>query len=663
MTDNLLLTYSLLGYLKETNKHPTGSLTEIFVPIAKKALSDYSKEKNLTEIKGASLNEIQSKIKEVFDLEIPIPILRVILKSIEKDINDEQIFSLFDDNSFIIKSYVFEDIEEQITKERNNIKLLENNYEEFCKQTNTQFNFSDLKEFILAQKIDLFSSKKSSYLDLNYSIPKYISLKFEDDKIFNIITNIYLGGIISSYLTLTITKKITDAELLIDTNFFISLIDLNTEDSFHTCKQLFDLCKRMGFRITILNTTVEQIKILLNNRIFDFKSRDFIGSVKSADVFNACIRRNIDKTQLERIRDNVLTEIYELGIVIIQDAQIKEVIEKAKKSKTYKDLLGKRDFELSALNDAIADEYVKAKRGTNIQEFADVKCWFLHNSFHSHFFAQAKKVSDRYALGANELLVLLWLSNPSQINAIQDKVIVQGALSSYVTKYRRNKMPSKEILKVIKNRADKALEQGQITERDIFNTCLRMTEGQITNDDVTNIENISDEDFAVKFKEFSESTNKHIENLVNKNSEKDLSINELNEKNQKQEFVLEQQKQTIEQQQSTINQLENRLGKIEEKEYEREKEKYVRSKIRKDKKNVFSYITFIVFVSILWFLNHFYADTLPTIVASIIAFVLFIAGFIIVRFINHSYIQSVFCKKKTKRKYQKEFEDNNFKIA
>ena len=337
-----------------------------------------------------------------------------------------------------------------------------------------------------------------------------------------------------------------------------------------------------------MNTTVEQIKILLNNRISDFKSKDFIGSVKSADVFNACIRRNIDKTQLERIKDNISIKINELGIVIIQDTQIKDIIEKAKKSKTYKDLKEKRDYELSALNDAIADEYVKAKRGTNIREVADVKCWFLHNSFHSFYFEQTKKITDRHTLGANELLVLLWLSNPSQINVIQDKIIVQGALSSYVTKYRRNKIPSTEILKIIKNRADKALEQGQITEKDIFKTCMRMTEGQITNEDLTNIESISDEDFAIKLKEFSESTNKQIENLINKNNEKDLSINDLNDKTQKQEVILERQKSTIEQQQDTITQLENRLEKIEEKERKREE------KNRKRNKNIKKAIIVIV---------------------------------------------------------------------
>ena len=585
MTNNLILTYSLLGYLKETAGNSTTSITEIFVPIVKKSLSDYSKDYKLTEIKGRSLVEIQNKIKSVFELEVPIQILQVILKTIEKELNDEQTFKLYQDGAFIIKSYVFNDIEEQIKQEEHNIKLLENDYKKFCDELSIEFDFSKLKEFILAQKIDLFSDKKSSYLDLNYAIPKYISKKFEDKIIFDIITNIYLGGIISSYLTLKIDSKVTETELLIDTNFYISLIDLNTEDAYHTCRQLFELCKRMGFRFTILNTTVEQIKILLNNRIYDFASRDFIGSVRCADVFNACIRNNIDKTQLERIRDNVQVKINELGIVIIQDAQIKEIKEKAEKSQIYRDLKQKRDYELSALNDAIAQLYVQKKRGKQIQEFADVKCWFLHNSFHGYYFAQSQKISERYSLGANELLILLWLSNPSQLSSIQNHTLAQGALSSYVTKYKRAKMPSKDVLTTIKKRADKALELGQITEADVYRTCIRMSEGQLTSDDIQNVEKITDDEFASKLKQFAKEDTQQQETLFIQNKEKDLKISQLNETQKEQDLVVNRQQEIIEDQKSKITDLECRILRMEKNEKEREKERYVTTKLKKDKQH------------------------------------------------------------------------------
>jgi hypothetical protein len=448
------------------------------------------------------------------------------------------------------------------------------------------------------------------------------------------------------------TKKVTDVELLIDTNFFISLIDLNTEESYHTCKQLFDLCKKMGFRFKILNTTVEQIKVLLNNRISDFADRDFIGSVKTADVFNACIRQKIDKTQLERIKDNVFDKLQELGIFVIQDANIKPIIDNAKKGQTYKDLKQKRNYELSALNDAIAEEYVKTKRGTKIQEFADVKCWFLHNSFHSHYFSQNQKVSKRYSLGANELLVLLWMSNPSQMNTIQDKVIAQSTLSSYVTKYRRHKMPSTDILKIIKNRADQALERGQITEKDIYNTCLRMTEGEITNDDVKDIENLSDNDFALRFKEFSKSTKEQIEVLNSQNADKDNIIEQLSEQQKKDNSTINQQQQEIDDLNKSIQQTQ----------YERKIDEYVNKKIKQDQKKGYIYIFFIVSILVLWLINNKYVFVpAPKCLLALIGFVLYGLPFVIpVVKIKISVFSSIFRKNTAREKYQKEFDQSDF---
>ena len=51
---NLLTTYALLGYLKETSQS-TASITELYTPLVKKALADYSCEHGLSEYKGRSL--------------------------------------------------------------------------------------------------------------------------------------------------------------------------------------------------------------------------------------------------------------------------------------------------------------------------------------------------------------------------------------------------------------------------------------------------------------------------------------------------------------------------------------------------------------------------------------------------------------------------------
>ena len=503
--DNLITTYALLGYLKETSPSKA-AITELYIPIVKKAMSEYASEKGLTEYKGRSLSEISLKIKSIFDIEIPLPILAKIMEAIYKDIDDENVFALYQDGAFIIKSYVFDSIDEVIEQEKNNIEKLKQDYQVYCDTNGFEFDFEELKQFIFAQQIELFTDKQSDLLDVDYYVPKYVSDKLDDEKIFKVMSNIYLGSIIASYLEQNITNKVTEAELLLDTNFFISLIDLNTEDAHHTCNQLFSLCQQLGYRFTILNSTVNQIRVLLSNRINDFASRDFIGSVRCADVFNACLRKNLDKTGLERIKDNIQRLIEEKGIVVIQDAQIKELIEKAKRSQEYKELLQKRKNTESALNDTVAKYYVESKRGNNIREFVDVKCWFLHNSYSPYDYSYGRKIHERYLISANELLVLLWLSSPAQGEQIKINDVTRGGLASYITKYRRSKMPTRDTLKVIKKRVDDAMSYGLITEKDTFNLCIRMAEGHLTQEQVDESlipDSVTNEQFASKLKDYS----------------------------------------------------------------------------------------------------------------------------------------------------------------
>ena len=74
------------------------------------------------------------------------------------------------------------------------------------------------------------------------------------------------------------------------------------------------------------------------------------------------------------------------------------------------------------------------------------------------------------------------------------------------------------------------------------------------------------------------------------------------------------------------------------KELQEKKKDFIDKKIKRDKKNACWYVIFIVLISILWLINHSYSDILPTIWVSLIAFILFVAGFVIVRFINYSNI-------------------------
>lgn len=643
MSDKILSTYALLAYLKETSVSAQTAITDLYIPLVKKAMSEYANENGLSEYKGRSLSEIQQKIQSIFELEIPLPILAKILKSISAEINDENIFALYGDGAFIIKSYVFNDINTLVESERANIDLLKEDFRAYCEENGFKYNFEELEQFILAQQMDIFTDKRTDLLSIDYYVPKYIQERIADESIFRIMSNIYLGSIIASYLEQNITQKVTDTELLLDTNFFISLINLNTEDAYHTCNQLFALCQQLGFRFTMLNSTVNQIKILLSNRINDFASRDFIGSVRAADVFNACIRNGIDKTGLERIKDNITRMINERGILVIQDAQILDLIDKAKKSAEYKELIQKRQNADSALNDIVAKMYVERKRGNDIREFVDVKCWFLHNSYSPYDYSYGHKVHERYLISANELLVLLWLSSPASGQKIKINDITKSGLASYITTYRRSKTPTRETLKIIKKRIDAVAADGLISEKDTFNLCIRMAEGHLTQTQVEESlvsETVTNEQFAAKLKQYSQA--------------EELSKQQHKQKTAEQIDDLSKQ---VKNKDGEIQNLNKRIQSLEDKEYQRQKDAYIEEQIGKLKRDTWINAIIVCIIIALWLVNELYKQILPTGWSILAALGAMLATTFGTSLFRKASIKDYFCRKGLRERLAKQYDE------
>jgi hypothetical protein len=151
------------------------------------------------------------------------------------------------------------------------------------------------------------------------------------------------------------------------------------------------------------------------------------------------------------------------------------------------------------------------KRGNNIQEFSDVKCWFLNNSYHSDYYTGiGYKLHQRFKISANELISLLWLANPSQ-DSINVRTLAKGGLSTYIAKYRKSKVPSIKVIRDINSRAKTALENGAIVEKDVYAISIRMAEGQLTNGVASELSVSPDEVFIETVKSFSKNDEKIFE--------------------------------------------------------------------------------------------------------------------------------------------------------
>lgn len=322
----------------------------------------------------------------------------------------------------------------------------------------------------------------------------------------------YLGGVIASYLQFQIKERIVDTELLIDTNFYISLINLNTEEAYESCKQLFDLTIAMGYRYSILETTIEQIKILLSKRVDKINEKGLLASLNVADVLSACDRRNLTKTDLERYKDNLLDDLATKGINIIYNSQIRNLIDKTEKSRDLRTLTKLRGNRDSAFNDLLAQEYVAFRRKDKaIAEFNDVNCWFLNNSFSVNWKEKDVPVWKRISITASDLLVLLWLANPSNMVGKNKDMLALTSLSANVVNYRSKRYPSGKVVGKLQDKIARLQLRGGISNSAVAKLCIRMAEGAIGQTEAEQLLILSSSDLKAHIEEFSKIDDSYVQ--------------------------------------------------------------------------------------------------------------------------------------------------------
>ena len=239
-------------------------------------------------------------------------------------------------------------------------------------------------------------------------------------------------------------------------------------------------------------------------------------------------------------------------------------------------------------------------------------------------------------LGANELLVLLWLSSPAQGRQIRITDLARCGLTAYITKYRRAKNPSHEVLRNIKKRIDETTKLGLVSEKDTFNLCIRMAEGHLTHSEVVESlveSSITDEEFANKLKEYTQ----EVEDVKQEQKQAaDYKISKLNEK--------------IESKNIEIANLLKRIENIE-------RDKYIDKEIKKIRKDTLLTILFAIITIGLWLINEFLHNVLPTIWSSLIAFVLFIATTFGVIFVDQTLIRDFFCRRDLRDRLAQRYEE------
>lgn len=483
------ITYSVLAHISSSAKLAKGQL-DVFVPIVKKCLHHISDGK--AEIKGANISEIADRIVTDWQIEIPVPVLRTILTQISKEFDcdeDSKPFVLNNDDSFWIKRFIFADFDAEIKESEHNVKELQNAYLKFCKIQNIQSeDGKGVIRFIEQHKDTLAHYLRNSNCPdkTDYSLPaKFIEYFKPIKPLYEEIRDLYLGATISCAIGYQFNGLKNDVTLLLDTNFIISLLDLNTPESTRTCSKLLEVCKKSGYSFLILPETKEEIQSLL-----EFKSRslDKVAlqkNVNKEDVFCACERRGLNSADLMRISDNIEDSLTKFSIRILPNSTTLK--NKAKFSNEYQTLKTYRNNNKAALHDAMAIMYVREKRGGKaVKSFEKVNCWFVNNSITHDFEHSAieniirgnSSENQPEIIKGDDLLNILWLSAPSIRSEVSSDEMVDIGLTTLVAHTLNKSLPKARIIRELDENIQKYKTE-DITDRDVYLLSVRIANNQV----------------------------------------------------------------------------------------------------------------------------------------------------------------------------------------
>ena len=610
MNINKAITYSLLAHIRNSGKLVQGPVN-IFVPLVKRILFILN-QKGVT--KGDSIVVIKRCFDETYFIDIPIPVLLVILQKIAQETNKEgeDGFHIYLDNSFWIKDYVFEEFEEQLQISKKEAETVQNYFTRFCKLNNKESkDFTSIFDFIDKNKSSLskYLSNKIDVSKKDFTIEaQFVEFFKRIPSAYDFIKKIYLGSILSCYLEYEPENINTNIELVLDTNFIVSLIDLNTSESTHTCCKLVEIGLKQGYKFTVLIDTIEETQSLLSHKASYFDHVFLQSRINPEDIYNACVRRKLTVTDVERIGDNLESILAEKGVYVLPNTEKYKNL--AKISTEYSALRSVRNSDRAALHDAIAIQYVREKRGKKkIFEFEKVNCWFVHNS-NSHESDYRGKDTNLLSgfqpetIKGDELLNVLWLSNPSITKNIVTEDVSEIGITSLVAFTLNESLPKTSLIKELEDNIQKyAIDE--VSDSDIVLVSSRIVNRQLRNiQELNNLANIDKVAFVDRLKkeatlqkEEEEKQKEGISQLLNNLQKESAALKSAEEKyNNKLKSITENEALGAEK-----NKLEIKLlnEKLENKLIEEKREKHIAEELRKSKNKILAVLGVCIII-FLW---------------------------------------------------------------
>lgn len=450
MSEQLLSTYSFFAALTENG---TDIYSAVYIPICKRALSLYAKEKN-----AGNDEDIRNVIAKEYGIDVPLLIVRKLIKSVGKNLSrrDRDKFDFHIDEigncfSFSFKSFSFSSIEDSYEAERRKSNALQQAFEIFAKEQGENIDkipaFSD---FINKNKnkISSFLSGKINNIDCQeVSFMTHVRflqyIEQNDNILYQTTKQIFIGSIIASYIEsdFDLDAKIErGTSYYLDTQILLELLDLQRPEDTTPTKDLVNLILETGGNIRLMDITLDEIKTNINNAIIHYDKNN-----PTTTINEACIRLGKNKTWLIALHgklEDILQSEYKINIDKIPESDI-ELFSNSEDAYQLKEIWYRKH---SAVHDVIAYLYVREKRkhDSNKRLLQKANYWFVTANKKLCDFNITKKVNGNTGeiIMPDELTSILFLQNPQKLSG---KVSSIG-LNELIAQTLSEEYPSRDLI-------------------------------------------------------------------------------------------------------------------------------------------------------------------------------------------------------------------------
>ena len=559
MNDNVLTSYSFLAALSENE---TDIYKTVYLPLFKRAISSYAAKKSSkvsNSIQGTDI-DIQSIILEEYGIEVPILIVRKLIKAVGTSLSKKERnifkFDIFEDGkAFQFTNYNYFSTEEIYDRERRNAQALQQAFEDYLKSENlSEKNIPSFSQFIDKNKCNLssfFSGKNGLIHDVEGSFMAHVNFLQHIEGgyhyLYQTAERIYLGSVIASFLEtgVDLESKIDDNIIYyLDTQIVLEALDLQKAEDTLPTQELLKLIRATGGKIRLLDITINEI-----HKIIELAINNYSKSHPTTTVNEACVRIGKNKTWLISINGK-LESFIKAELQVDIDGILETKMSLYSKSEDVNLLKQTRIHKSTAIHDVAAYLHVRDRREGNIRLFQKAKYWFVTANKKLADFNISRKTNGfvNETIMPEELTSLLFLKNPQKLA----KKVSQIGLNELIAQTLSEEYASKELI----NEIDIAIKESADLSAEDYNILFSSIALQSTNKIQKLLEEISDK------RKFNES----IHNLIEKERTKQAKSKEEKIQRQKQFEEVNHEKLSLEEK------LKNLEAKLSQGEKERKEQ-------------------------------------------------------------------------------------------